>query len=103
MISVGQSRKDLEDLGYEFKLSFYKEDIIEYEKNGDILVERFLSRTMPQVRNYIETKPIDRPKYDKRNPVGLSKTSSIRKITMDILGNRFYVDKMSFNNVVGTQ
>jgi CRISPR-associated endonuclease Csn1 len=103
MISVGQSRKDLEDLGYEFKLSFYKEDIIEYEKNGDIFVERFLSRTMPKKRNYIETKPIDSAKFDKQNLVGLAKTSRIRKISADIIGNRFYVDKMSFNNVVGTQ
>lgn len=102
MISQGQTRYDLDSLGYEFKLSFYKEDIIEYEKDGDIFVERFLSRTMPKKRNYIEKKPVDSSKTDQRT-VGLSKTKSIRKITTDILGNRFYVDRMIFETVVGKQ
>ena len=103
MISQGQSRSDLEDLGYVYKLSFFKDDIIEYEKDGEIYIERFLSRTMPKVRNYIETKPATAPKFEKQNLVGLSKTTSVRKITTDILGNRFYVDKMKFSLVVGKQ
>ena len=105
MISLGQSRSDLKSLGYEYRLSFYKEDIIEYEKNGETYVERFLSRTMPKQRNYIETKPVDAPKFNDitQNKVGLSKTTSIRKISTDILGNRYYVDKMKFSLVVGRQ
>lgn len=56
MIQQGQKRSDLESLGFEFQLSFYKNDIIEYEKDGKIVRERFLSRTMPKVKNYIENK-----------------------------------------------
>ncbi len=103
MIKEGQCRQDLAELGFEFLLSFYKEDIIEYEKDEAVFTERFLSRTMPQKRNYIETKPIDAPKYSKQNLVGLSKTTNIRKVVTDILGNRFYVDKMKFTLVVGKQ
>lgn len=101
MISVGQNRLDLTSLGYEYKMSFYKEDFIEYEKDGEMYKERFLSRTMPKVRNYIETKPVDAANFEKRNLVGLSKTKRIRKIVTNILGDRFYVDQMKFKNTVG--
>ncbi len=50
MIQQGQKRSDLESLGFEFQLSFYKNDIIEYEKDGKIVREIFLSRTMPKVK-----------------------------------------------------
>lgn len=100
MIKEGQSRLDLEVLGFEYKLSFYKNDLIEYEKDGQIYMERFLSRTMPNQRNYIETKPANSSKFEKRNLVGLSKTYRIRKITTDILGNRYYVDKENFCEVI---
>ena len=102
MIKRGQSRQDLEGLGFEYRLSFYKNDIIEYEKDGNIYTERFLSRTMPQSRNYIETKPLDAPKFKfiKQHLVGLGKTSSIKKIGMDILGNKYCVEKMRFRVVV---
>ncbi|WP_294303850.1 type II CRISPR RNA-guided endonuclease Cas9 [Pseudobutyrivibrio sp.] len=103
MIAKGQCRGDLQELGYEYKLSFYKEDIIEYEKDGEVNTERFLSRTMPKVRNYIETKPLNAAKFEKQNLVGLSKTKSVKKIVTDILGNKFYVDKMKFSIVVGKQ
>ena len=103
MISIGQTRFDLKNLGYEYRLSFYKEDIIEYERDEEIYVERFLSRTMPKQRNYIETKPVDAAKFEKQHLVGLSKTTNIRKISTDILGNRYYVDKMKFSLVVGKQ
>ena len=52
MIQPGQSREDLENLGYAFKLSFYKNDIIEYEKNGEIFIERLVSRTMSKKKFY---------------------------------------------------
>lgn len=103
MIEPGQTRADLAELGFEFKLSFYKDDIIEYEKNGEMFIERFLSRTMPKVRNYIETKPVDASKFEKQNLVGLSKTSSIRKVVTDVLGNQYYVNQMNFANIVGAQ
>lgn len=99
MIEPGQSRMDLEQLGYKFKLSFYKNDIIEYEKNGKIFVERFLSRTKPKNKNYIETKPIDRPKFEKQNLIGLGNTTRIRKYRLDILGNRYACDEEKFTRI----
>lgn len=98
MIKPGQTRADLKDLGFIFKTSFYKNDIIEYEKNGEIFRERFLSRTMPKKKNYIETKPISKPKFEKQNQVGLSKTKMIRKYRMDILGNFYLCNDEKFTN-----
>lgn len=97
MITEGQNRKDLEGLGFIFKMSFYRNDIIEYEKDGELFRERFLSRTMPKQRNYIETKPIGKAKFDKRNLVGLSKTKMIRKYRMDILGNMYRCNDEAFS------
>lgn len=97
MIVQGQTRDDLESLGFVFRLSFYKNDIIEYEKDGQIFKERFLSRTMPKARNYIETKPIDRAKYEKQKLVGLGKTKKIVKCRMDILGNQYSCEKEKFS------
>ncbi len=99
IIKPGQTRENLEELGYIFKFSFYKNDIIEYEKNGNVYVECFSSRTMPKVRNYIETKPINKDSFgkEKRKIVGLSKTKLIRKYRTDILGNRYACDKEEFS------
>ena len=80
-------------------MTFYKENIIEYEKGGEVYKERFLSRTMPAKCNYIETKPIDAgkfPKQKKQNLVGLSKTTSVKKIITDILGNEKVIEKERF-------
>ena len=81
LITPEQNMADLEKLGYKFMLSFYKDEIIQYEKNGEYFTECFLSRTMPKQRNYIETKPIDAPQFEKqpRHLVGLGKTTSIKK------------------------
>ena len=53
---------------------------------------------MPKVRNYIETKPIDASKFldKKQNLVGLSKTKSVKKIRLDILGNQFVCSQEKF-------
>jgi len=98
MIKKGQTRENLSDLGFEFRLSFYKNDIIEYEKDGKIYKERFLSRTMPKQRNYIETKPIGRAKFEGKdqNLVGLGKTKMIKKYRIDILGNCYPCEKEEF-------
>lgn len=96
MIQKSQNRMDLEKLGYEFQFSLYKNDIMEYEKNGEIYRERFLSRTKPKDRNYIETKPVDAPQFAKRRQVGLGKTKSIQKIRADILGNCYICQKEEF-------
>lgn len=96
MLQTGQTRKDLKEQGYEFRLSFYKNDIIEYEKDGQMIKERFLSRTLPKVKNYIETKPLNKANYKKQNLIGLSKTKLIRKYHMDILGNQYPCEKENF-------
>lgn len=96
LIKPGQSRADLDELGYEFRLSFYKDEFINYEKSGKYYIERFLSRTMPNDRNYIEVKPIFASKYPQRALIGLSKTSFVRKIRVDILGNRYECAKEKF-------
>lgn len=98
MIDDVQTFEDLEALGYQFKLSFFKNDIIYYEKNEKYYTERFLSRTMPKDRNYIETKPVDKANFpkSKQNLIGLSKTTMIKKIRTDILGNRFICESEKF-------
>lgn len=102
MIQPGQSRADLENFGFKFKLSFYKNDIIEYEKDGKIYTERLVSRTMPKKRNYIETKPIDRDKHedskDGRKRIGLSETKLVKKIRTDILGNKYSCSEEKFTS-----
>ena len=86
----------LKVLGWQYKFSLYKNDFIEYEKDGEIFTERFLSRTIPKAKNYIETKPTFAPNFDKQNRVGLSKTKMIKKIRVDILGNRYYAKDEDF-------
>lgn len=97
LIKGKETRHDLEEKGIEFRLTFYKNEIIRYEKDGEYFTERFLSRTKPKARNYIETKPIDRPKFDKQHLVGLSKTKSICKIRTDMLGNTYVCGKENFS------
>ena len=96
MLQSGMSLNDLSRLEFEYLFSLYKNDYIEYELKGKVYVERFLSRTMPQNANYIETKPIECANYEKRHPVGLKKAISIKKIRTDILGNRYYAQKEKF-------
>lgn len=99
MIKPGQSRENLEQLGYEFVFSFYKNDIIEYESKGEFFAERFRSRTKER-KNTIETKPIHRDKFENSNDgrkiIGLGKTKSIKKYRTDILGNRYLCEKEKF-------
>lgn len=101
LIKPGQKRSDLEKLGYEFRLSFYKNEIIQYEKNGEYYTERFLSRVKKD-KNCIETKPVDAPKFAKQdqNRVHLAKTTSIKKARLDILGNQYYFTQEKFRTIV---
>lgn len=104
IIKQGEDRADLESKGFEFRLSFYKNEYIRYEKDGKFYLERFLSRTMPKQKNYIETKPVSASKFEKRNLVGLSKTKYISKVRVDILGNQYECKKekfaLSIDNVI---
>ena len=73
-------------------------------------MERFLSRTMEYANNYIETKPIHKPFFQKKdkkgniknsqNLVGLSKTKYIGKLVTDALGNTYMVEKEKFSLIV---
>lgn len=96
LLKEGDTLEGLVVAGYEYRLSFYKNDIIEYTKNDTTYRERFLSRTMPKVKNYIETKPINAASYEKRNPIGLSNATDICKIYTDILGNETRIHKENF-------
>lgn len=98
MISEGETRETLKDKGYIFKFSLYKNEYIEYEKNGEYYTERYLSRTLPNKKNYIETKPIEQPKWNngKQKLTGLSQTKLIRKIRVDILGKRYFCNEEKF-------
>ena len=50
----------------EFKFTLYKNDLllIKDTKNNEKQIFRFLSRTMPNVKHYVELKPYDKPKFD---------------------------------------
>lgn len=96
MISDDQTIEDLEKQGFKFKLTFYKNDIIKYEKNGRIYVERFHSRNLT-ARNYIEIKPINAEKFDKPQVrVGLSKTKMVKKSELTFLEIIMSVNKKNF-------
>ena len=100
VISEGEHLSDMNLKGIVYKFSLYKNDFIEYEKNGDNNLERFLSRTMPKKMNYIETKPIEASKFEKQNRVGLNKTKRIRKFNVDILGNKYLVETEKFSLII---
>ncbi len=99
VIQTGQTWKDLGKMGIEFCFTFYRNDIIQYEKNGEVYTERFISRTKKNL-NYIEKKPLKKPDWGKEEKryrtVGLVKTCSIRKIRTDILGNQYVCEREKF-------
>ena len=98
VIKEGQTRENLEEMGIKFCLTFYENDIIQYEKGGKLYTERFVSRTMPNKTNYIQKKPFERPEWEqnKQKYVGLANTKSIRKIRTDILGNQYVCEHEKF-------
>ena len=76
-------------------MSFYENDIIEYEQNGIVYKERFLSKS-EGVKNKVETKPIMAKGYKNRKFPYLSKVRYISKIYTDILGNETKIYKEKF-------
>jgi len=109
-IKNGETLKDLERLNVSYRFSLYKNDIIQYEKNGKFYTERFLSRTKEQNKNYIETKPIEKPFFqkegkngemeNKQSLVGLGKTKFVGKLVTDVLGNVYEVKQEKFSLVI---
>ena len=95
----------------EFKFTLYKNDLL-LIKDTELEEEqlfRFLSRTMPNQKHYVELKPYDKGKFEGNQSLislfgnvakggqclkGLNKTNiSIYKVRTDVLGNRHYIKK----------
>ena len=93
----------------EFKFTLYKNDLllIKDVKNNEEQIFRFLSRTMPNQKNYVELKPYDKGNFEGKEKIkvfnmtsngrclkGLGKKDlSIYKIQTDILGNKHFIKK----------
>ena len=98
LIGKDEGIEALFDKGIEFRLSFYKNEIINYEKNGEFFIERFSSLIESK---RIETKPVNKAKFDvPQNKVSLGKTKKIRKIRTDILGNTYVCKQENFTLVI---
>ena len=93
----------------EFKFTLYKNDLLlikDTPKNEEQIF-RFLSRTMPNQKNYVELKPYDKGNFEGKEIIkvfdttsngrclkGLGKSNlSIYKIKTDVLGNKHFIKK----------
>ena len=93
----------------EFKFTLYKNDLLlikDTQKNEEQIF-RFLSRTMPNKKNYVELKPYDKGNFEGKERIkvfdttsngrclkGLGKSNlSIYKIKTDVLGNKHFIKK----------
>ena len=97
------------DSDSEFKFTLYKNDLllIKDTETKEQQLFRFLSRTMPNVKHYVELKPYDKQKFDDNEELikilgivakggqckkGVSKPNiSIYKIRTDVLGNQHII------------
>lgn len=95
----------------EFKFTLYRNDLILIKdtESGEEELYRFLSRTMPNVKHYVELKPYDKERYDGGQELmkvfgnvanggqclkSLNKSNlSIYKVRTDVLGNKFFIKK----------
>ena len=105
--------KEKEGIGKnsEFKFTLYRNDLILIKdtESGEQEIYRFLSRTMPNVKHYVELKPYDKEKFNGGQELmqvfgnvanggqclkSLNKPNlSIYKVRTDVLGNKFFVKK----------
>ncbi len=97
--------------GSEFKFTLYRNDLILIKdtESGEQQLYRFLSRSMPNVKHYVELKPYEKEKFDGGQKLmealgtvakggqcvkGLNKPNlSIYKVRTDVLGNKYFVKK----------
>ena len=105
-----QERKNEEKISANsiFKFSLFKNDLIMIKDSlGNVVKVRFLSRTMPNNKNYVELKPIEKSQYkggedliipflgtvpkDRCKKSLGRKNISIYKIQTDVLGNQYLV------------
>ena len=102
-------KKEGVDSDSEFKFTLYKNDLllIKDTETKEQQLFRFLSRTMPNVKHYVELKPYDKQKFEGNEPLinilgtvakggqclkGLSKSNiSIYKVRTDVLGNQHII------------
>lgn len=93
----------------EFKFTLYKNDLllIKDTKTKEQQMFRFLSRTMPNQKHYVELKPYDKGNFEGKEKIkvfvttsngrclkGLGKSDiSIYKVLTDILGNKRFIKK----------
>ena len=95
----------------EFKFTLYKNDLLLIKdiKSQEQQIFRFLSRTMPNQKHYVELKPYDKAKFEGNQPLmalfgnvakggqclkGLNKANiSIYKVQTDVLGNKRLIKK----------
>lgn len=102
-------KKEGVDSDSEFKFTLYKNDLllIKDTETKEQQLFRFLSRTMPNVKHYVELKPYSKDKFEKNESLieilgtadkagrcikGLGKPNiSIYKVRTDVLGNQHII------------
>lgn len=98
----------------EFRFSLYKKDMVEFRREDEVLVGLYHSRTNESHKNYFEIKPIDKNKWEGNKNIavfgkitksgqfvkGLANNITIRKLYVDILGKRYYVDKEELKDII---
>ena len=93
----------------EFKFTLYKNDLllIKDTKNNEKQIFRFLSRTMPNQKHYVELKPYYKGNFEGKERIKVFNTTSngrclkglgkkglsIYKIKTDVLGNKHFIKK----------
>lgn len=95
----------------EFVFSLYKNSMVKaIDENGESIVVRYLSRSMPKQKNYAEIKPVEKYQFEDGEVVSLygkcrkqmvttfvKKGWTLLKGNTDILGNTYFVEKESEN------
>ncbi|WP_158232490.1 type II CRISPR RNA-guided endonuclease Cas9 [Sporosarcina sp. P13] len=87
------------DETYEFQLSLYKNDLFSYEKDGELVERVFRGDANPR-QNKIESEYVYKIRERENRSAGIlspSTISNVIKYNVDVLGNRYKVQKEKFN------
>ncbi|RKJ21448.1 hypothetical protein D7X33_45095, partial [Butyricicoccus sp. 1XD8-22] len=98
--ALGLKSKQIDCGDYKFQFSLYKNDLFTIEKQGQIFEYVFRGDNNPR-QNKIEANYVHRNRNSKEKRVILTIGPSINNITkfyVDVLGNRFKVEKEKFVN-----
>lgn len=83
---------------FEFQFSLYKNDLISFEKNGDLHFRIFRGDGMPR-QNIIEIDYVYKKKQERKEGfLSPSTLKNIAKYNVDILGNTYKIEKENFKN-----